>query len=656
MATSAVTLKLLADTRGIRDGINQTNQQLTGLQGGLSKTTSFVKGMVGGFLALQGVQVATRFLGDAIGAASDLAETVNKSNTIFGANAASVNAWAKNAATSVGLSKAAALEAASGFGNMFTQLGFSGQAAADMSTQTVQMAADLGSFNNLPTADVADKISAAFRGEYDSLQSLIPNINAARVEQEAMAMTGKTNASALTAQEKAAAVLAIVNKDGAAAMGDFAKTSDGLANKQKILAAKFEDVKSVVGNALLPIMSGLASFVLDRVIPAAQQMATWFGDKVVPKLKELWTVIQTNVLPVLQRIGEYVMNTVVPAIKDMAKFIQDNAFWFGMLASGIGGALAVLYAYKAAVTVISAVTKVWAAVQAALNFVMNMNPLLRIAMLIGLLVGALIYAWQNSETFRNIVIGVWEAVKGAVMSVLNWFTGTLWPGIQAVWNGIVEGVKFVFNMYVAYWTAIINFVKAVPGAIMGFFSAIGNFFSNIWNGIKNGAVNGWNAVVGFVRGVPGMVMGAIGNLGSTLVNAGGDLLRGLWNGIQAVGGWLKDKIIGFFGRLVPGWVKDIFGIHSPSKMFAEFGKYLTQGLAVGITDSSAMRQVRKATDSLSTSVTGAFGTPQLAMAGSGAGGTTIINQNFHVAPTADQVSLGREIEKARQAWLRTNGR
>lgn len=212
------------------------------------------------------------FVGSAIGSASDLNETINKANAIFGTNAAVVQRWAEGAATNLGLSKGAALDAAAGFGNMLTQLGFTGVEAASLSTEIVTLSADLGSFNNLPTADVADRISAAFRGEYDSLQLLIPNINAARVEQEALATTGKSVASELTAQEKAAAVLAIVHRDGALAAGDFAKTSDSLANQQKILKAKFEDVKAEIGQALLPVVERFMSFLLSTGIPALERL------------------------------------------------------------------------------------------------------------------------------------------------------------------------------------------------------------------------------------------------------------------------------------------------------------------------------------------------------------------------------------------------
>ena len=207
------------------------------------------------------------FMKGAVSASSDLNETVNKSRIIFGQNAKAVEAWASGSAKSMGLSKQAAIDSAASFGDMFSQLGFGGKQATNMSKSVVRMSADLGSFNNLGTDDVAERISAAFRGEYDSLQLLIPNINAARVEQEALTKTGKTSADALTAQEKAAATLAIVQKDGARAQGDFARTSGSLANRQKILGATFEDMQARIGTFLVPIM--------ERLVGVGIRLMTW---------------------------------------------------------------------------------------------------------------------------------------------------------------------------------------------------------------------------------------------------------------------------------------------------------------------------------------------------------------------------------------------
>lgn len=217
------------------------------------------------------------FAGSVITAASDMGETLSKSKNVFGDQATAIEKWASTSAVSFGISKQAALAATAQYGDMFKQLGFTGDAAKNASTNLIKTAADLGSFHNVDPSDVLQRIGGALRGEFDSLQQLIPNLNAARVETEAMAASGKKNAAELTAQEKATATLAIIQKDGALAANDFAETSGGLANRQRILAAQFEDVKAKIGAGLLPVMTALAGFVLKNMIPAFESVSRIFG-------------------------------------------------------------------------------------------------------------------------------------------------------------------------------------------------------------------------------------------------------------------------------------------------------------------------------------------------------------------------------------------
>lgn len=91
-----------------------------------------------------------------------------------------------------------------------------------------------------------------------------------------------------------------------------------------------------------------------------------------------------------------------------------------------------------------------------------------------------------------------------------------------------------------------------------------------WDWIKEKAANLWS-------GVKGLVGGAI--------NVGKNVVGGLWNGIKGVAGGLWNGIKGI-GRGIINGFKSIFGIHSPSTVFAEIGGYLMQGMSNGITQSA----------------------------------------------------------------------
>lgn len=70
-------------------------------------------------------------------------------------------------------------------------------------------------------------------------------------------------------------------------------------------------------------------------------------------------------------------------------------------------------------------------------------------------------------------------------------------------------------------------------------------------------------------------MSAIGNVGTQLV-------QGLFNGISNAASWLYEKLKGWAGDVL-SWVKGLFGINSPSKVFAdEIGKFIPPGITVGV--------------------------------------------------------------------------
>lgn len=242
--------------------------------------------------------------------ARDYNEILSKSNTVFGESAKAIEEWADSAATSFGQSKAEALDAASSFGNMFSQLGLSSEAAADMSIQMTELASDFASFHNADITSVIEAQSAAFRGEYDSLQKFLPLINAATVEQKALAMTGKETTKELTAQDKALAVHALMLEGAGDAAGDFERTQGSLSNQQRILSAQWKDIQTDIGQALIPALTKIAIVVNTEVIPAVKKFAEdakrYYNTDIKPvieDLKKAWESVDQIVVPILELIG-----------------------------------------------------------------------------------------------------------------------------------------------------------------------------------------------------------------------------------------------------------------------------------------------------------------------------------------------------------------
>lgn len=533
-------------------------------------------GILKGWVAIGGISAIAGFFTGAITGNSDLNETLSKSNAIFGSNASAIEAFGSNAAVNIGLSKQAAIAAASSFGDMFTQIGFTSDAAADLSQKTVIAAADLGSFSNLDTADVSDRISAAFRGEYDSLQAVIPNINAARVEKEALAASGKTLASELTAQEKAQAVLSIITKDGDRAMGDFARTSEGMANSTRIAKAQFADIQGEIGEQLMPTVLDVLGVVRDGIIPAFKDLVDWTGKN-----------------------GE--------TLAILGGVIGVTAVAYGI--ATIAGT-----AYKAFQIANAAATGGLTVAQWALNAAMTANPIGIIIVAIGALVAGIIWVATQTTFFQD----TWEIVTTAIGTAATWlWENVLNPVFTAIggvftwlYENVIAPVVLGIQIYIGIWAAIITWLwEAVISPVFG---AIGVIFGWIYDNVIApivgaitvqiqawGMIFGWlydNAIKPAFDGIGavfkwgqenifnpffGMVTGGINLIGSTVSGVFGaiggfvgaafnnliGIVRGPINGIIG----LVNGLIGSLNKItikIPDWVPGVggktFGINLPT--------------------------------------------------------------------------------------------
>ena len=205
-----------------------------------------------------------QFTKSSIDAASDLNETISKTEQIFGDASKEVIAFAENAAEKLGQSKTQAMDAASTFATFGKSAGLSGTELANFSTDLVTLSADLASFNNTTPEEAIMAIGAALRGESEPIRRYGVLLDDASLRQEALALNLiKTTKQALTPQQKVLAAQAAIFKQTADAQGDFARTSDGVANQQRILQATFQDLQAEIGQKLLPAFNKLLKGTVD---------------------------------------------------------------------------------------------------------------------------------------------------------------------------------------------------------------------------------------------------------------------------------------------------------------------------------------------------------------------------------------------------------
>jgi hypothetical protein len=265
MADRELLVRIIGDDRDLQRALGSTERKVASID---SRMQNFGRNIGRAFLAA-GVAVGTaeifRGLAAATSSAAALNEEISKSQQIFGSSANSIEAWSKTTAGAIGVAQVEALQATGTFGNLFSTVGLGQQDAAAMSQALVELAADLASFNNADPTDVLQALRSGLIGEAEPLRRYGVLLSETRVQQDALAASGKNNVKELTNQEKALARYNIILQDTQNAQGDFARTQDGAANQSRILRAKLNDLSTELGGKLLPSLVAVVGATNDLI-------------------------------------------------------------------------------------------------------------------------------------------------------------------------------------------------------------------------------------------------------------------------------------------------------------------------------------------------------------------------------------------------------
>jgi len=280
--------------------------------------------------------------------ASSLSEVQNVIDVTFEDGAQSVNDFAKSAKNAFGLSELAAKKYTGTLGAMLKSMGLTLDAVGEMSTAMTGLAGDFASFYNISTDEAFQKIRAGIAGETEPLRQLGINMSVANLEAYALAQGIDTAYASMTQAEQATLRFNYLMSVSADAQGDFARTSDSYANSQRLAALATDELKTAIGN---------------RLIPVAKQFQQELG-KIAGAAADA--------------IGQ----------RGLAGFIDVITDRFPLATSAAAG----LAASMAALLIINVLTpgvKALAAAQKILNAVMSASPVFILVTAVGALVGAI---------------------------------------------------------------------------------------------------------------------------------------------------------------------------------------------------------------------------------------------------------------------------
>jgi len=508
---------------------DQFSSKMNSVAGNLTKVGAGLTAAI--TLPLAAVAVAS------VRMASDLNENINKVNVVFGESASAVQAWSTTTATSLGISRNEALQATGTFGNLLTNFGLSQDAAAGMSMDIVKLSADLGSFNNLPTAQVLDAIRSGLVGESEPLRQLGIDVSDATVKTKAFALGLWDGEGALSASARATTVLALITEQSTNATNDFAETSSGAANQTKILRAQLADAGATLGTQLLPLLI---------------QFTT--------KLNEL--------------IAGY--NGLSPQQQRAIEGFAVIAAIIGPLALALGFIISNITAFGAALgTIIAPLTGTVALMVILAPLLVPLTAAFGVLKAAGVDVGAMFMTLKNTIT---------TFASSAVSTIRTFATTAL-----ATFTLIKVGATTAFTTLVSNaLAALINlWASGVSKVIM-----IKNSFAAAWNIMKNEASDAFDDMAADLLGI---VAGLASDVYNGAFNVGYQVGNGIIAGIAAI--W--DSVVGYASSLadaVYNEIKDALKVFSPSKRTEYIGEMLGAGLAEGMAGSE--RKVSAAAGSM----------------------------------------------------------
>ena len=366
--------------------------------------------------------------------ASDLAEVQNVVDVTFGSSSAAIDSWAKECLSAYGMNEVSAKRYAGTIGAMLKSSGLAGDAIVGMSQDMVGLAGDMASFYNLDLETAFEKIRSGISGETEPLKQLGINMSVANLEAYALSQGIEKAYSEMSQAEQVMLRYNYLMSTTADAQGDFARTQDSWANQTRLLSESWLEFTGVLAEQLLPVLTAIV---------------TW-------------------------------LNSIIA-------FLTENADTVSAVLVGLAvtvGILAVAWAVHAAAQ--------WLAVAANQALIVSLlsNPLLYIAILVGILVAAL-YKWIQSiggvknawEICKLALIVGWNAVK------LAFFTGVYWV------IDLVDKLKLCWQKA---GVAIANFMGDMKVSVL-----------TILQNMINGAIDIINGFIGVLNKIPGVNIDAI---------------------------------------------------------------------------------------------------------------------------------------------------
>lgn len=176
------------------------------------------------------------------------------------------------------------------------------------------------------------------------------------------------------------------------------------------------------------------------------------------------------------------------------------------------------------------------------------------------------------------------AISNMIDRVTNLFTSWLPKILETGVNIIMKLVDGLLKAIPKLSAALPKIIKTIIDFIVQNLPQIIEAGVDLLSALCEGIISAIPTLVSNLpRILEAIVSGLIKGVGA-MANVGLELVKGLWEGLKGAIGWIKDKITGWVGDVM-GFIKGLFGIHSPSTVMRDqVGRMLGEGMIEGLED------------------------------------------------------------------------
>ena len=472
----------------------------------------------------------------------------------------------------------------------FKGLGYDVEDATSLAQRGLTLAADASAFWDVSLDDSSSHLNSFINGSYEGGEAIGLFANDTQMAMYAVQqglVEATSDWSNLDEATKQATRLEYAENMYAqsGATGQAAREADQYANVQANLTEKWRQFKAEIGqpvlqNIVLPAMEKLSSLV-DLASAGFEKLKKWVSDN-KDELEQAAVTIQKIAEIAVYATGVFIAFKAAMAIQTAIQGFQKAQVAISLLSMEVGKAnlaqAAMNGTMKAGEVITALLTGKMTLAQlaqaamtkgqAALNAVMNANPIAIVITVIAALVAAFIYLWNNCEGFRNFWIGLWAKIKEAAKAVADWFVQawtnignfftTTVPGwfnsfkefFVNLWNGITEFLSGVWETIKSVVQVAIMFIGSIISAA---FQIITLPFRLIWENCKETIISVWNTIVEFLTGIWNTIKDAI----TTAFNAIKDVVTNVFNAVKDFITTIWNSIVEFLTPILEG-IKNTF--------------------------------------------------------------------------------------------------